>query len=302
MRRLITYLRADPIWWLSLGISFFLGSLFILAIQEQDTTKAVPASEPEMTFTSFGSTAQTRESAAAAPTDAGQTQTPATPAPARPDCDIMPQFNGQDLSLEVVRVFAQTTVIMSARGFGNGILVRPDVVLTAAHVVPEPNEAVTAFCLGKVRPAKVLYRDYQTDVAVLAVAGCGGETIEIVNRQPPVDEVLLISYFEPEKKSKRGNLEMNQSLDLVSAIPGATMNPDLMEEATVRLYRTFRQADGPLPLAVSGAAQPGMSGSALADGCGRVLGVLRISDRPHNRTFVAPGSTLLAALKAAGLE
>jgi serine protease Do len=160
-----------------------------------------------------------------------------------------------DLANAVQRAGRSVVAVHGRRRFpASGLAWRDDQVITAAHVLERDSDLSITAPDGKQHPATLLGRDAGNDLAVLGVAGAELQPFE----RPPVNTLaaghLVLAVGRP------GTPEPIASFGAISSVGGA------WRTAQGGLLDAYIRADVAL--------LPGLSGGALADVQGRVVGML----------------------------
>ena len=88
------------------------------------------------------------------------------------------------------RVRAATVLVASGTGYGGGILIGPDRVLTSGHIVPM-DEANIVFEPGVQTVGIVTWRSESADLAVLEIERVGGSPVDIDCAAPPAGMAIV---------------------------------------------------------------------------------------------------------------
>jgi len=144
-------------------------------------------------------------------------------------------------------------------GAGTGFLIRPDgVIVTNRHVVDDPQARFTVLLSdGSQKPARVLYRDPNIDIAFLKIDGSGYQYAELGDS----DSLKL-----GQSVFAIGNAlgEYNNSVS-VGIISGLNRNIQASNGVYTEKLQGVIQTDA--------AINPGNSGGPLTDLAGKVIGV-----------------------------
>ncbi len=188
-----------------------------------------------------------------------------------------------DAMAAAVEKGGQATVMVNARRRlpASGVLVEPNLVLTASHVVELEEEIEIQFADGSQQQAKLLGRDPQSDLALLELEQAATQTAEMAEGEPHVGQLALAL-------GRPGENGIQASLGIVSAISGPRqmMRGGFMEEH----------------LRTDAIPFPGFSGGPLIDSEGKVLGI-NTSGIGRGRSVTIPASRawqIAASIKEGG--
>ena len=135
------------------------------------------------------------------------------------------------------------TVVCDGIGVGSGVVIAPDYVLTAAHVVDCEDGLMVVATETYDGLATVVTRNSERDLAKLYVPGIRGPSVEIGPAPSPGDTVCLSPAY-PRRDRKCGEVY-------------------------------FERGDGPNNrIRFSAKVEPGNSGSGLYDSDGRLVGIV----------------------------
>ncbi|GAB3887759.1 hypothetical protein GCM10029964_054270 [Kibdelosporangium lantanae] len=152
------------------------------------------------------------------------------------------------------------------QGLGSGVVFKPDIVLTNAHVVGNNSQVVVDYADGKQSTAAVLASDQVTDVAVLRTERKGLIPVRFATTLPrPGCEVVAIG-------SPLG-LTNTVTTGVVSGL-----HRSLPVDAQGHVRADLIQTDAPI--------SPGNSGGALLDTQGQLIGV--------NEAYIPPEAGAVA--------
>lgn len=148
-------------------------------------------------------------------------------------------------------------------GLGSGVVLRPDVVVTNAHVVEHDRDVTVTFADGQDSPAEVLATDTMTDLAVVRTERDGLPVPKFRSELPqPGERALAIGSPLGFQHSVTAGIISGLHRD----IPGsATETPSLVD---------LIQTDASI--------SPGNSGGALLDAAGQVVGI--------NEAYIPPSA------------
>lgn len=176
-----------------------------------------------------------------------------------------------DLSVAEYNRTAQIAVVCkNGEGFGTGVIVAPDYVLTAQHVVDGCKDetgasgliVVTSFGTEYDGLAEVIVEDDETDIARLYVPGIRGPSVVIGPPPHAGDEVCFTPSF-PDRNRSCG-------------------------------YVQHEKGEVGTEIRFTGLVQPGNSGSGLYDSQGRLVGLVTILTRCANGQWCGGGATLIS--------
>jgi serine protease Do len=160
-----------------------------------------------------------------------------------------------ELAAAVQRVGRSVVAVHGRRRFpASGLAWRADQVVTAAHVLERDSDLSITAADGQQHPARLLGRDPGSDLAILAVSGVA---LQAIDQAPPGDLSagnLVLAVGRP------GTPQPIASFGAISSVGGA------WRTAQGGLLDAYIRADVAL--------LPGLSGGALADVQGRVVGML----------------------------
>jgi S1-C subfamily serine protease len=160
-----------------------------------------------------------------------------------------------DLARAVQRAGRSVVAVHGRRRFpASGIAWRDDQVITASHVLERDSDLSITAPDGQQHAARLLGRDPGSDVAILGVPGAGLQPAERAPSGGLTAGHLLLAVGRP------GTPEPIASFGAISSIGGA------WRTAQGGLLDAYIRADVAL--------LPGLSGGALADVHGRVVGML----------------------------
>lgn len=205
-------------------------------------------------------------------TASSETPTPTAEAPA-------PAVQPPGGYVDIVKEVTPSVVTIQARAnLGSGVVLRPDIVVTNAHVVGESPDVSVIFADGQTSPAKVLATDRLTDLAVLRTRRSGLPVPKFRTDLPqPGERALAIGSPLGFEHSVTAGIISGLHRD----IPGAaTQYPSLVD---------LIQTDASI--------SPGSSGGALLDATGRVVGINEAYIPPSagavSLGFAIPSATVL---------
>ncbi len=187
-------------------------------------------------------------------------------------------------------------------GHGTGFVVRDGVVATAAHVVEHEGDATfTVFCNDREVEAEVLITMPERDVALLS-ADCTGPQLAFFLGELDVDVALIITGFDFEMELSNGAFVtmVTQYYVQSSPIPTAELTtakiPDDKDMGAKKIIMRMEKADSPKLIGITGAIDPGNSGSPVFTRSGVIVGMAIIFDQEHNRTFIVPAESIFFAM------
>jgi hypothetical protein len=208
-------------------------------VQIQKHSDALPATSAIVAETN--APAATALTPAPAPEDTGVTST--TPAPAN--------TSGAQLSLEdlVARVSPTVVVIETATGRGSGVFVRPDTVITNAHVTGSELSVRVRRASGDMTTARVETVARDLDLAVLKLSSA------------PADQAIV-------SLGTASGIRAGQEVVAIGSALGVLQNT-----VTRGIVSGVRQAGGVTLIQTDAAINPGNSGGPLLDRQGNVIGI-----------------------------
>jgi S1-C subfamily serine protease len=221
-------------------------------------------------------------SACAAPAQENAQTTPASAPPdsstaASPPPEATPGPAGYADVVE--RVSPSVVTVQLANGVGSGVVLRPDIVVTNAHVVGNAREVMIGYADGVSSPGQVLAADEVTDLAVVRTERGNLPVPEYRTELPRPGEVAIAigSPLGFENTATAGIISgLNRN------IPGSAVETSSL----VDLIQT------------DASISPGNSGGALLDVNGRVVGINEAYIPPAagavSLGFAIPTSTVLA--------
>ncbi|HKH77856.1 MAG TPA: trypsin-like peptidase domain-containing protein [Rubrobacteraceae bacterium] len=155
----------------------------------------------------------------------------------------------EEISPAVVRVYGRR------RRSGSGVVYAPEMVLTASHVLEREEDLSVVDHDGKTLPARFVGRDPSTDLAVLRVEGLDVEQpAKAAEGDARIGQLALAVGRSGRSDGPRA------SLGVVSSVGGP--------------LRTWRGGRLERYVQTDATPYPGISGGALADTRGNVLGIL----------------------------
>jgi S1-C subfamily serine protease len=163
---------------------------------------------------------------------------------------------------------------------GSGWVARPEVVVTAAHVIAGEDDTTVVPYSGGVLKAEAIAFDPRNDVAVLRVPGLGARPLRLVDPRPGAS-VALVGYPE------------NGALD---AVPGRI-------GSTVRVLSQDAYGRGPVSRTVtslSGDVRHGNSGGPAVDASGAVETTVFAARTSGSGGYGIPASIVRRDLATAG--
>ena len=140
------------------------------------------------------------------------------------------------------------------RRSGSGVVYAPNMVLTASHVLEREEDLSVGTHDGKTLPARFLGRDPSTDLAVLRVEGLEAEAATPAEGEARIGQLALAVGRSGRSEGPRA------SLGVVSSAGGP--------------LRTWRGGRLERYIQTDATPYPGISGGALVDARGNVLGIL----------------------------
>ncbi len=162
---------------------------------------------------------------------------------------------------------------------GSGWVARPELVVTAAHVVAGEDDTAVATVSGRTLPARAVAFDPHNDVAVLSVPGLGSRPLRLIDPRPG-SSVAIVGYPE------------NGPLDAVPGRIGATV--------TVPSQNAY--GHGPVTRTVTslgGDIRHGNSGGPAVDASGAVESTVFAARASGSGGYGVPASLVRRALSSA---
>jgi S1-C subfamily serine protease len=160
-----------------------------------------------------------------------------------------------DLAAAVARAAQSVVAVHGRRRFpASGLAWRTDQVVTASHVLERDSDLTITAADGVQRAARLLGRDPGSDLAILGVSGAGLSQVEPADAAELHPGQLALAVGRP------GTPEPIASFGAISSIGGA------WRTAQGGLLEAYIRADVAL--------LPGLSGGALVDVNGQLLGML----------------------------
>ncbi|WP_216213607.1 MarP family serine protease [Amycolatopsis aidingensis] len=138
---------------------------------------------------------------------------------------------------------------------GTGFVIAPQRVMTNAHVVAGTNEVALETGRGRV-PARVVYFDPETDVAILAAPALEAPSMRFAPRPAQAGDDAIVLGYPLDGPYTAREARVRAQINL--------RGPDIYDEQTVQ-----RQV-----FTVRGEVRSGNSGGPLVDPNGRVIGVV----------------------------
>jgi S1-C subfamily serine protease len=162
----------------------------------------------------------------------------------------------RDLASAVDRAGRSVVGVNGRRRFpASGLVWRPNQVVTASHVLERDTDLTVTVSDGTQHAARLIGRDPSTDLAVLGIAASDLQVVERAGDDArPQPGHLVLAVGRP------GTPEPIASFGAISSVGGA------WRTAQGGLLEAYIRADVAL--------LPGLSGGALVDASGRVLGML----------------------------
>jgi S1-C subfamily serine protease len=147
---------------------------------------------------------------------------------------------------DVTETLKSVVIVETAGGYGSGVAIGDDRVLTAAHVVEESPRAVVRTSDGRDVQAEVVRLDAHRDLAVLEAAGLALPSAPLRTDAPDVGDVVYAAGAPLDEY-------VQLTKGIVSALP--------VQDGVARI-----QTDAPV--------SPGNSGGPLLDATGSVVGIV----------------------------
>ncbi len=176
-----------------------------------------------------------------------------------------------EIAAAVEKAAASVVAIHARRhALSSGVLWREDVIVTAHHTVRRDDGIQVMLPDGSAAEAKLAGRDPSTDLAVLQVAGASAQLPEMgqASSLKPGNLVLAVGRVESGPRA---------SLGMVGVAAGS--------------WRTWRGGEVERLLRVEIDLHPTLSGAALVDGAGNVLGILT-AGLSRTRAVAIPPATV----------
>jgi serine protease Do len=214
-------------------------------------------------------------------TTAGETDSASTPASVAPTATAPPPEpgNGAPGFVEMVQRLSPSVVtVQTEGGLGSAVVLRPDVVVTNAHVVGDGRQVTMIYADGIRSSGAVLATDRVTDLAVIRTTRTDLPVPQFRTELPQPGEPA-VAIGSP--LGFQGTVSAGVISGLHRDIPGsAPQSPSLVD---------LIQTDAPI--------SPGNSGGALLDHQGRVVGISEAYIPPElgavSIGFAIPSATVL---------
>jgi hypothetical protein len=184
---------------------------------------------------------------APAPATESAAAVPIAPAPAAPPSSV----SGTPMSLEdlVARVSPAVVIVETSVGRGSGVFVRPDTVITNAHVAGSDLSVRVRRASGDVTTARVETVARDLDLAVLRLSSA------------PAEQAIV-------SLGTAGGIRAGQEVVAIGSALGVLQNT-----VTRGIVSGVRQAGGVTLIQTDAAINPGNSGGPLVDRQGNVIGI-----------------------------
>ncbi|MCV7368162.1 signal protein PDZ [Mycolicibacterium duvalii] len=223
-----------------------------------------------LTVAGCGQNAQQNSPTSAAPPPSTAATTSASPPPAAPSATGFADL--------VERVGPSVVTIQLDGGVGSGVVLRPDIIVTNAHVVGRAREVTIGFADGVSATGRVLATDDVTDLAVVR-SERGDLPVPEYRSDLPRPGEIAIAIGSPlgfENTATAGIISgLNRNIP-DSAVEGSSLVDLIQTDASI---------------------SPGNSGGALLDSEGRVVGINEAYIPPTagavSLGFAIPTSTVL---------
>ena len=163
----------------------------------------------------------------------------------------------------VERVGPSVVTVQTGRSVGSGVVYRPDVVVTNAHVVGEATEVTISYADATTSPGEVLATDPVTDLAVLRTDR-DGLPVPTFREDLPAPGEAAVAIGSPL------GFENSVTAGIISGLHREIPGSAGRTQSLVDLIQT----DAPI--------SPGNSGGALLDAQGRVVGI--------NEAYIPPAA------------
>lgn len=194
-------------------------------------------------------------------------------------------------------IAGQTVVIRRVVGHavscGSGFVVTDNVIVSAAHVIPEGvGEEADVYCGDSSVRGAVVFHDRVRDVMIMEAEGCTGRTLAFDTRPPRANwhvDVAGFTFDDDFSGASRYHLR-------ASALPDAVLDPAMMREGDTRRYVEEMGRNGlPRLVAFDRLLIPGNSGSPVYRD-GKIVGMAVILDSVNGRTYMVPAATIRRTL------
>lgn len=203
-------------------------------------------------------------------------ETPVTSAPASAPPAAAPSPAG--FADVVERVSPSVVTVQLPGGVGSGVVLRPDIIVTNAHVVGGAQEVTLGFADGVNATGQVLATDPVTDLAVVR-SGRGDLPVPEYRSELPRPGEIAIAIGSPL------GFENTATVGIISGLNRNIPNSAQESASLVDLIQT------------DASISPGNSGGALLDADGRVVGINEAYIPPTagavSLGFAIPTSTVL---------
>lgn len=196
----------------------------------------------------------TLSTACAAATEQPAAQdTGTTPAPTATDAPVPAPFSSGYVEV-VERVSPSVVTVQIGGGTGSGVVLRPDVIVTNAHVVGTAREVTIGYADGSSSPGAVLAADEITDLAVVRTAR---KDLPVPEYRPDLPRAGEVAIAIGSPLGFENSVTVGVISGLNRNIPGSAAQTSSL----VDLIQT------------DASISPGNSGGALLDARGRVVGI-----------------------------
>jgi len=312
MRQILRHLREDATWWISLTLAIGLG-VALIVLMNRDA--ALLRAGINGYFTDAGTAVLGEEAVPANPADAevhpGSGTDAETDAEAEPDAEKDAGAKGltivelylSDLPEAQRKTVSQGTVMVTVGkglAFDNGTIIRPGLILTAAHAVAaQKYELMFVICGSRKVEATLKAMSLTDDLALLDAPDCDGEPVALAPKLPKVnDELLICGYLIDSTWTT-----LERFCHGTSIVPRG--RPKLIKGRDDEMFAEMAFMGWkklPGTLAMAGTLPRGSSGSVVLDRRGRIVGMLSAVDPQHGRMQIVPAKTIRRFLKKSEIK
>ena len=245
------------------------------------------------------------------PIDAGQPQpVPAVePAVETGTIEVNDGIPDEDYPAPVQTAARQTVPVCAIffngeNGYGTGFLLRPGVVVTAAHILDAQGydnlESVVVYCGDRNVVGSVLAFDRLRDTAVIDV-DCAAAALPLDQRQLNARDKLYATGFNYRPQRTAVDRFLRPTWPKPKAIL-RDRGPGLGEEDVNQRVRDMARLKVPRLQAIDVELVPGNSGSAVVGADGAVVGMAVVVDRILGVSFIVPAVNIRHVLDEAGVK